>query len=89
MQHRLGTLLMVAGAGLATLGVLGLAFGMWIHLRPRAVIAIAKATPFVVGALVLVLGAVLRRRAGTGGGALRERVPGGAPVLPHENAPQR
>ena len=60
-MRRLSNVLLCAGLAVCCLGVLGLTTGVWFNLSQRAVRAIAMALPFVVGAVLLVVGAMVGR----------------------------
>jgi hypothetical protein len=62
-MRRLSSVLLLLGAFAAILGVAGATYGAWVNLPPEAVRAIAMSLPFVVGALLLVVGAVVGRLA--------------------------
>ena len=84
MRLTAGNALLAAGAAVAGLGGVLLATGAWVNLPPEAVVAIAKALPFVLGGALMAVGAVLRRGAARAGGGLPPHAlrPGARPGLP-------
>lgn len=62
-MRRLATVLQATGAAIAAVGALGLAMGAWANLPPAAVRAIALALPFVLGGMLLTVGALVGRAA--------------------------
>jgi hypothetical protein len=83
MRLTAGNALLAAGAAAAGAGGVLLATGAWEKLPPEAVVAIAKALPFVLGGAFIAVGAVLRRGAARAGGGLPHALrPGARPGLP-------
>ena len=62
-MRRLATVLQATGAAIAAIGALGLAMGAWANLPPAVVRAIALALPFVLGGMLLAVGARVGRAA--------------------------
>jgi hypothetical protein len=60
-MRRLSTVLLYCGAAACLLGVAGTLMGAWISLPPRAVKLVAMSVPFVVGAVLLIVGAAAGR----------------------------
>ena len=62
MRKTLGTTLLTAGAVIAAAGAIGLAVGVRVKIPP-ALLAVAEyKAPFIVGAVLMLVGAVLRGR---------------------------
>jgi hypothetical protein len=62
-MRRLSTFLLYAGTAICLLGAAGYLYGAWANLSAAAVRAIAMTLPFVVGGLLLVIGAMVGRAA--------------------------
>jgi hypothetical protein len=62
-MRRLSSFLIYAGGAVCLVGAAGYLYGAWANLSASAVRAIAMTLPFVIGGLLLVVGAMVGRAA--------------------------
>jgi hypothetical protein len=62
-MRRLANILLAAGFGVCVIGAIGVGTGAWLNLSQAAIRTISLGLPFVVGGLLLVVGAMVGRAA--------------------------
>ena len=79
MRDSLGTTFLVGGTVIAALGAVGLAAGVYVTIPRELLVVIAYKAPFIIGGVLMVTGAVLRRNALTRSAARPPQLPPPAP----------